>query len=160
MEKFLYPNHPVRRIITGPSNVAKSVFLTTLILNIINQYDKIYIYSPSLHQDLYQKLFKCCKNYKPTHIIPNSFNEDDIDVVIERIVNNKDFQKSDGEIKTFESIEELKFPQEYEDGGIIILDDLNGKEMNESRVQAMFRRPRHNNLSTFFISQDNYELPK
>ena len=55
MEKFLYSNHPVRCIITGPRNSGKSIFLTNLILNIINEYDKIYIYSPSLHQDLYQK---------------------------------------------------------------------------------------------------------
>ena len=30
-------------------------------------------------------------------------------------------------METCESIEQLKFPQEYEDGGIIILDDLNEK---------------------------------
>ena len=59
MEKFLYPTHPVRCIITGPSNVGKAVFLTNLILNIINEYTKIYIYSPSLQQDIYQKLIKC-----------------------------------------------------------------------------------------------------
>ena len=53
MEKILYPTHTVRCIITGPSECGKSVILTNLILNIINQYDKIYIYSPSLHQDLY-----------------------------------------------------------------------------------------------------------
>ena len=76
------------------------------------------------------------------------------------IVNNKDFEKSDTEIETYESIEELKFPQEYEDGGIIILDDLNEKEMNDSRVQAMFKRSRHINLSIFIISQEYYELPK
>ena len=63
MEKFLYPSHPVRCIITGPSCSRKSVFLLNLILNIINEYDKIYIYSPSLHQDLYQKLIKCFSNY-------------------------------------------------------------------------------------------------
>ena len=56
MEKFLYPTYPVRCIITGPSNVGKSVFLKDLVLNNINEYNKIYIYSPSLHQDLYQKL--------------------------------------------------------------------------------------------------------
>ena len=32
--------------------------------------------------------------------------------------------------------------------------------MNDSRVQAMFKRSRHNNLSIFIISQDYYELPK
>ena len=56
MEKNLYPNHPVRVIITGPSECGKSVLLKNLIFNIINEYDKIYIYSLSLHQDLYQKL--------------------------------------------------------------------------------------------------------
>ena len=69
-------------------------------------------------------------------------------------------EKSDTEIETYESIEELKFPQEYEDGSIVILNDLNEKEMNDPRVQAMFRRSRHNKLSIFIISQDYYELPK
>ena len=41
MEKLLYPNHPVRCITTGPSNVGKSVFLTNLILKIINEHDKL-----------------------------------------------------------------------------------------------------------------------
>ena len=59
MEKNLYPTHLVRCIITGPSKCGKSVFLTNLNLNVINEYYKICIYSPSLHQYLYQKLIKC-----------------------------------------------------------------------------------------------------
>ena len=160
MEKILYPSHPCRCIITGPSNVGKSFFLTNLILNIINEYDKIYIYSPSLHQELYQKLIKCFSNHIPIHIIPNILNETDIDIVIGEIVNNKDFEKSNIEIETFDNIEELGYPEEYEINSIIILDDLNEKEMNDSRVQAMFKRSRHNNLSIFIISQDYDELPK
>ena len=160
MEKFLCPTHPVRCIITGPSNVGKSVFLTNLFLNIFNEHDKIYIYSPSLHQELHQKLIKCFSIYIPIHIIPNILIEEDIDVVIEEIVNNKDFEKSDTEIETYESVEELKYPQEYDNGGIIILDDLNEKEMNDPRVQAMLKRSRHNNLSIFNISQDYYEFSK
>ena len=154
MEKILYPIHPVRCIITGPSECGKSVFLTNLILNIINEYDKIYIYSSSLHQNLYQKLIKRISNYIPIHIIPTILNENDIDMVIEEIVSNKDFEKSDTEIETFNNIEELKFPQEYENNSIIILDDLNQKEMDDPRVQAMFKRSRHNNLSISIISQD------
>ena len=110
MQKYLYLTHPVRCIITGPSECGKSVFLTYLILNIINEYDKIYIYPPSLHQDLYQRLIKCFSNCIPIYIIPNIRNEEDLDLVIEEIVNNKDFEKSDTEIETYESIEELKFP--------------------------------------------------
>ena len=160
MDKILYPTHPVRCIITGPSESGKSVFLTNLILNIINEYDKIYIYSPSLHQDLYQRLIKCFSNYIPIHIIPNIVNEEDIDIVIEEVISNKDFQKSDIEIETFDNIEELKYPQDYENNSIIILDDLNQKEMGDPRVQAMFKRSRHNNLSIFIIGQDYYELSK
>ena len=159
MEKFLYPKHPVHCIITGPSECGKSVFLTILILNNINEIDKIYIYSPSLHQDLYQNLVKCFSNFIPIHIIPNILNEEDIDILIDQIVNNEDFEQSPTEIETYESIEELEFPQEY-DGSIIILDDLNEKEINDPRVQAMFKRCRNNNLSIFIISQDSYEPPQ
>ena len=118
------------------------------------------IYSPSLHQDLYRKLIKCFSNYIPIHIIPNILNDADIDIVIEEKINNKDFEKSNTEIETYESIEELKFPQEYEDGRIIILDDLNERKMNDPRVQAIFKRSRLINLSIFIISQVYYELPK
>ena len=160
IDEKLYPNKPVRVIITGLSECGKSVLLTKLILNNINEYVKIYIYSPSLHQDLYQKLIKCLSIYIPIHIIPNILNEEDIHIVIEEIINNKDFEKSDTEIETYELIEELKYQQEYEDGGIIILDDLNEREMNDPWVQAMSKRSRHKNLSIFIISQDYYELPK
>ena len=160
MEKILYPSHPLRCIITGPSCVGKSYFLTNSILNIINDYDKLYVYSPSLHQEIYQKLIKCFSNHIPIHIIYNILNEDDIDIVIEEMINNKNFQTSDIEIEAFDNIEELKFPQEYENNSIIILDDLNEKEINNEKIQAMFKRGRHNNLSTFIITQDYYGMPK
>ena len=54
-------------------------------------------------------------NYIPIHIISNILFEEDIDVVIDEIVIDKVFQKSRTEIESYESIEELKFPQEYED---------------------------------------------
>ena len=160
MEKILYPNHPCRVIITGPSNVGKSYFLTNIILNIINEYDKIYIYSPSLHQELYQRLIKCFSNHIPIHIIPNILNNEDLDIEIDEKINTIDIEKSDIEIETYDNIEELKYPQEYENNSIIILDDLNQKEIDDPRVQAMFKRSRHNNLSIFIISQDYYELSK
>ena len=37
IDKILYPNHPVRCIITGPSNVGKTVFPTISILKVINE---------------------------------------------------------------------------------------------------------------------------
>ena len=62
MEKFLYPNHPGRCIIMGPAEGGKSAFLTNLLLNKSKEYDKIFIYSPGVHQDLCQKLFRCFAN--------------------------------------------------------------------------------------------------
>ena len=41
MENFLYQTHPMCCIITGHSECGKSIFLTVLILIIINGYDKI-----------------------------------------------------------------------------------------------------------------------
>ena len=138
----------------------KPIFLTNFILNFINEYDKIYVYSPSLHPELDQKLNKCFSNWIPIHIIANFINGDDIDLVIDDIVDIEDFQKSYCETETFDGLEELKYPQEYENDGKFILDDPNGKERNNSRVQAAFKRSKHNNLSIFMFSQGYYELPK
>ena len=160
IDKILYPNHPVRCIITGPTECCKSVFLTNLILVFLSEYIKIYIYSPSLYEDLYQKVIKCFSNYIPIHKIPNILNEEDIDLVIEEIVINKDFEKPNTEMETLDRIEEIKYPQEYENNSIIILDDLNEKEINDDKIQATFKRGCHNNLSIFIISQVYYKLPK
>ena len=160
IDKIICPNYPVRCIITGPSECGKSVFPTNLISNVKNEYNKIYIYSRSLHRDLYQKLIKFFSKYIPIHTLPNLSNEEDIDIIIEELVNNKDFEKSDTEIETYESTEELRFPQDYEKNSIIILDELNEKEINNDKIEAMFKRGRQNNLSIFIISQDYYELPK
>ena len=51
-----------------------------------------------------------------------------MDLGIDEKVNDKDFEKSDTEIETYESIDKLKNPQENEAGGSIILDDLNEKK--------------------------------
>ena len=50
-KKLLFPSHPIKCSITGPSECGKSVFITNLFFKIINEYDELYIYSPSIHQD-------------------------------------------------------------------------------------------------------------
>ena len=54
----------------------------------------------------------------------------------------------------------MKYPEVYEDNGIKILDDLNEKNMTDSKVQATPKLSRHNHLYIFIIIQDYYELPK
>ena len=80
---------------------------------------------------------------------------------IEDIINKEDFKPSEIEMYSYGNIDELKYPNEYNsDSTIIILDDLNGNEMKDPRVEAIFKRGRHSNISAFIISQDYYELPK
>ena len=96
MDKILYPSDSVRAIICGPSNSGKTYFLRNLILNIIDDFPKNFIYSPSLHQELYQNIIKCFNAVLPLHVIQNILNEDisidDLDGVIEAIVNDEDFE--------------------------------------------------------------------
>ena len=106
MEKLLYPPHPVRCIIPGFSNSGNSVFLTNLILKFINDFEKIYIFSPSIHQDSYQKQIKCFSNYTPINIILSILNEEDIDIKIEQESINKDFEKFD---ETYEFLGNICF---------------------------------------------------
>ena len=128
MDKILNPKHPVRCILTGPSKVGKIVFRTNLILITINEYNKIYIFHQVFLKIYTTKFIKCFSNYILIHIIPNCLNEVDIDIVIEEIVNTKDFEKSDTEIETYEIIKELRYPPEYENNSIMVLDDLNEKK--------------------------------
>ena len=93
-------------------------------------------------------------------MIPSVLNEESSNLVYDKIVNENDCGDSDREIETFESmIYQLKTPQVYEDGAIILV-DLNELEMGDLRFQVLFRRSRHNNLLIFLISQEYRELPK
>ena len=143
-----------------PNRAIRMWQISNFFSNNINEYNKLYIYSPSLHQDIYQKVIKCFSKYIPINIIPDILNEEDVDEVIEEIVINKDFETSDTEIETYESLEKLKYPQEYENNSIIILDYLNEKAINNDKIQAICERGRHKNISIFIISQDYHKLPK
>ena len=57
--------------------------------------------------------------------------------------------------KAYEIIDDLKHPQEYENGAITTPDELDEKEMNDPRAQALFERSRPNSLSIFIISPDD-----
>ena len=54
MEKFSYPSHPVRCIITGPSDCGKSVFRTNLFSNNLRNMIK-YFYTHHLYIKIYFK---------------------------------------------------------------------------------------------------------
>ena len=158
MKTKLYPKSPVRVVISGPSGCGKTCLLTKLITEIINDYTEIYIYSPSIYQETYSKLIECFEQKIPPKSIPKVLKNNKS---IDDIISDEKFEPSDIEISVYENIDELKHPQDYQsESTVIILDDLNENEMKDERVQALFKRSRHNNISVFIISQDYYELPK
>ena len=71
-------------------------------------------------------------------------------MVIVEIIDNEDFQKLDFVKDTYDDIEEIKYPQECENVSLFILDYLN----NNDKIQAMFKRGRHNFLSIFTKGQE------
>ena len=166
IEKYLYREKPVRCIISGKSASGKSTLLFKILFNIINEFDKILIFSPTIHQPTYKTIIKCFENFLPLNVIQNILKEhiplDDLDDVIEEIVNDEDFESSEIECESYDNIDDLKDPQEYESDihTVIILDDLNKQQLEDKRVQMLFKRGRHNNLSVFVISHGYYELPK
>ena len=78
MEKFLYPPLSVRCINTGPQEFGKTVWLITLILNNLDAFEKLYIYSTTLHQPLFQKIFTRFTKFIPIEIITKNLYEEDV----------------------------------------------------------------------------------
>ena len=93
MDKFLYPAHPVRDIITGPSECGKAVFELILILIIINDFGKNIIFSPSLYQNLYEKIIEGFSIFISINVNQNILNEQGIEFLIDEINNQNDFLK-------------------------------------------------------------------
>ena len=63
MEKLIYPEILIRCIISGKSNSGKSTLHFEILFNNIDEFDKIYIFSPTIHQPNYQKVIKCFQSF-------------------------------------------------------------------------------------------------
>ena len=126
-----------------------------------NGFWKLNIISPSLNQNFYQKLVNWFTKFIPITFVQNLLNEEYLDLNFEEQVNHKHFEESETEIETCEFLEELKYPQEYDSyfPFVIVLDDINKKEKNDHRIQALFKQSAHNNKTLFIIKQNikNYQ---
>ena len=154
MEKILYPTKPVQCIISGKSSSGKSTLILKILFQIITELDKIYIYSPTIHQDSYQNNIKCCNSFLPLNVINNILQEDiafeDWDDIIEVIINKPDFERSPIECESYENIDESKDAQEYdgEKQNIIILDRKIKRTVKRLKCSDALQR----RLSQKFIS--------
>ena len=83
-------------------------------MNIFKDFEKnIHLLTISSSRYIYQKLFKSFTYLLPRNIISNILNEEGLTTKIDEVVSDKDFEKSETEIESFESVDELKRPQEY-----------------------------------------------
>ena len=128
----------------------------------INEVGKMYNFLPVLHQNLNHKLIKCFSNYIAKSLIQIIDNAKGLDLLFDKRVNDEDFEKTAEEIETYKSKEDLRYPQKYDSNFpiVVILEGVNGKKLKKPRIEAMFKRSRHSNISNFIVSQDFYELPK
>ena len=53
---------------------------------------------------------KCSKKFIPKNIIQNIFSEEDLNPIFEEILNNENFEKSEEERESFDSIERIRKP--------------------------------------------------
>ena len=96
------------------------------------------------------------------NILQADIDIEDINDIIEEIVKDEDFVTSEMECEAYDNIDEMRDANEYdsEKHNIIILDDLSKDQLNDKKVQMLFKRGRHNNISVYDISHGFYELPK
>ena len=140
MEHLLYPKSPVRVIITGKSNCGKTSLLLKILLNIIaNRVSQIEE--------------KCVKGFDKLFIYSPTIHQENYKNLI---------QMFETVVSAYPNIDELKNPEEYDNDykNVIILDDLSEKELKDNRVQMLFKRGRHNNINTIYISQSYFHLPR
>ena len=78
------------------------------------------------------------------------------------MVEDENFEELERDIKAYESVEDLKYPQEIDSNSPIvpIFYLLKEKELKDPRVQAKIRRSRLSNIYIFVFCPENYALPK
>ena len=108
MDKFLYLPHTAKSINTGPSEYGTSCFQTYIVLNIFNDFGEKFSFSPSLQQDFYQNIIKCFDIFSRIKVLCFIVNEKVIDLKIEEISNDENFEVSETIVETYESNEETK----------------------------------------------------
>lgn len=138
-EDVLAPKHPFRLMICGAAGSGKTNFLLNLLTKLL-EYDKIYIYTKTPHQDKYQFL----KTYyetieqdpelKDMLDLPICYMEDSLDKMIP-------VQQCDSAFKN-----------------VIVFDDL-VSEPNQKPMIDAFIHGRHSNASCIYLTQSYFTVP-
>lgn len=156
----------VRGLLIGKSNCGK----TTLLLNMLLQsdwldYDHLYIFGKTLHQQEYQILKKGFEvglsKKQIANIFKNQREFDRVKMSALEVIDQYTGER-EGKIKAefFENCSSIPDPAELnvEDKNLLILDDCFLGPQN--KAEAYYTRGRQNNCDTFYISQSYFRLPR
>ena len=162
---YLLPQS-IRGLIIGKSGCGK----TTLLLNLLLQpgwldYNHLYVFGRSLHQQEYQILKKGYEEGLSKKQIANVFLHQNVLTKVNlsplQAIDEYSGVRSDSVKSNFYSdCTEIPDPTELnsEEKNLLILDDcLLGPQ---SKAEAYYTRGRHNNCDTFYISQNYFRLPR
>ena len=156
----------VRGLLIGKSNCGK----TTLLLNMLLQsdwldYDHLYVFGNTLHQQEYQILKKGFEVGLSKKQIANIFeNQNEFDKVkippLEVIEQYTGEKKGKIKAEFFENCASIPDPAvlNVQDKNLLILDDCFLGPQN--KAEAYYTRGRQNNCDTFYISQSYFRLPR
>src|SRR3977135_3988107 len=131
-------------------------------------YNRLFIFSPSIHQPEYQLLIHALQNKLHKHHI-KSIIENQMKLGIEdpeeaiKIVEshmNKEDKWDEIECETFESISELPQPQDIDKTkkNLFIIDD--SMMLKQGPIENFFVYGRHNNINIIYLAQSYFQLPK
>lgn len=158
---FLLPSPSCRALIIGGSGCGNtSLLLKMLLLKQWLDYDNLYVFSKSLHQPEY-KLLKTGfeKGYTKREIL--GFFKNGKGNINEFLDSLPCKRKPKFDVHYYEDSDSIPDPKEVDmtKKNLFIFDDVMTNS-NQSKAEDFYTRGRHNNTSSFYISQNYYKLPR
>ena len=156
----------IRGLIVGKSNCGK----TTLLLNLLLQpdwldYNHLYVFGKSLHQQEYQILKKGFTDGLSKKQVSNLFLNQEVLVRVR--LSPQDAIDAYGGVKSssikadfYDDCTTIPDPADLnvDEKNLLILDDCFLGPQN--KAESYYTRGRHNNCDTFYISQNYFRLPR
>ena len=157
-----FPNR-LRALICGPSGSGKTQLLMNIILQKWIPFKKLVLVSSSLEQPMYQVLIHGLQNNVPFDDIIGVFlhkyyikkHEIPIEYVMTHLSSGHNVPFS-----VHESIDTLDGPETFEEGTLIVFDDLMLDKSAIKKAEEFFVRGRPMGVSIIFLTQSYYEVPR
>lgn len=159
---FLLPSPHIRALIIGESGCGKTNLLFRLLLmKGWLDYDRLCVFGKSLHQPEYKLLRAASDRHYGKNAILKLIdkNEGEIDEFIAKLRRAKTAPTLS--VEYFENSDDVPDPGEIDrrDKNLFVFDDIM-TERNQEKVEAFYTRGRHNNVSSIYIAQNYFKLPR